>query len=225
MTQSLNIERNGGLRLACNIRRPLILSLCLPVGPSAILWGVVSEWIDAIKRQPLRAITHVFEEVFKAVEPLIAYANSLGSVPFELSAALGASLLGPAPCSVFPITVGRHAVGRHSLAAQSSLEAPARFGFALSKCLVGQDAFGATGASTVPFGPRLTLGGNKDYNPLPERSSCEVDDIALPNCLDRHIGPILARCRRTIYDYLAGMTLDASIDRHRAEWRTALGLD
>ena len=30
---------------------------------------------------------------------------------------------------------------------------------------------------------------------------------------------------RTIYDYLAGMTLDASIDRHRAEWRTALGLD
>ena len=31
---------------------------------------------------------------------------------------------------------------------------------------------------------------------------------------------------RTIYDYLAaGMTLDASIDKHRAEWRTALGLD
>jgi len=30
---------------------------------------------------------------------------------------------------------------------------------------------------------------------------------------------------RTIYDYLAGMTLDASIERHRAEWRTALGLD
>ena len=30
---------------------------------------------------------------------------------------------------------------------------------------------------------------------------------------------------RTTYDYLAGMTLDASIDRHRAEWRTALGLD
>jgi len=30
---------------------------------------------------------------------------------------------------------------------------------------------------------------------------------------------------RTIYDYLAGMTLDASIEKHRAEWRTALGLD
>ena len=31
---------------------------------------------------------------------------------------------------------------------------------------------------------------------------------------------------RTINDYLsAGMTLDASIDKHRAEWRTALGLD
>ena len=30
---------------------------------------------------------------------------------------------------------------------------------------------------------------------------------------------------RTTYDYLAGMTLDASIDKHRAEWRTALGLN
>ena len=30
---------------------------------------------------------------------------------------------------------------------------------------------------------------------------------------------------RTTYDYLAGMTLDASIEKHRAEWRTALGLD
>ena len=29
---------------------------------------------------------------------------------------------------------------------------------------------------------------------------------------------------RTIYDYLAGMTLDASIERHRAEWRDVLGL-
>ena len=29
---------------------------------------------------------------------------------------------------------------------------------------------------------------------------------------------------RTVYDYLAGMTLDASIAKHRAEWRTALGL-
>ena len=29
---------------------------------------------------------------------------------------------------------------------------------------------------------------------------------------------------RTTYDYLAGMTLDASIERHRAEWRDVLGL-
>jgi hypothetical protein len=29
---------------------------------------------------------------------------------------------------------------------------------------------------------------------------------------------------RTVYDYLAGMTLDASIAKHRAEWRAALGL-
>jgi len=29
---------------------------------------------------------------------------------------------------------------------------------------------------------------------------------------------------RTIYDYLAGMTLDDSIKKHRAEWRSALGL-
>ncbi len=29
---------------------------------------------------------------------------------------------------------------------------------------------------------------------------------------------------RTIYDYLVGMTLDASIAKHRAEWRAALGL-
>ena len=29
---------------------------------------------------------------------------------------------------------------------------------------------------------------------------------------------------RTIYDYLAGMTLEDSIKKHRAEWRSALGL-
>ena len=29
---------------------------------------------------------------------------------------------------------------------------------------------------------------------------------------------------RTIYDYLTGMTMADSIDKHRAEWRTALGL-
>jgi hypothetical protein len=29
---------------------------------------------------------------------------------------------------------------------------------------------------------------------------------------------------RTIYDYLAGMTLENSIKKHRAEWRSALGL-
>lgn len=29
---------------------------------------------------------------------------------------------------------------------------------------------------------------------------------------------------RTVYDYLAGMTMEASIAKHRAEWRAALGL-
>lgn len=86
--------------------RRSIFRLLLPCSPHAIFRKVTKVIVDSLQGMPLRAIAHVSDKTFKAIQPSFAYCYSTGTVSVKRSVLrIAASLLHALPYFVKWMTI------------------------------------------------------------------------------------------------------------------------
>lgn len=158
---------------------PLIVSLNLGRRPTAVLWFVLSEWINAIERVFRRPRTHVFQERSEIVTPARADRNATSTVVLKMRRALGVAAGDHrSPCPVFSPVLS-----------SELLILPMKTGAILA--LVAAAALRITVEQVLPFFHRalaaVTLTGPTR---APFTARRQVDHGELAESLTNQIGPI-----------------------------------
>jgi hypothetical protein len=190
---------------------PFIKSLLAISCPSAIVWFIVSVYVNPVNAHAERSIPHILKEVGER-EPSFAYFNTATSIQAEFTVVgVCASLLHSVPASIHssPFPFPRHSVSCKKLGADLTTKTPAAFCLPVSKFTkvyaTGFTAF----ATTFPVGlsrlrsvelncsehpklytshvnfvvtsPYTSAGFSPSTNKLIRRHSCSVTALAFAN--------------------------------------------
>lgn len=159
---------------------PQVPVLLGPRQPSTIGRFVIPEGVDPVKREPVRAWSHVCEEGREVVTPFVAHGDATTAVKTEIGARLGvAAALHVAPRSVFSRLCAAlaAAVGHAALGAVSALHAAATARVAVREVFAHLHGFCAAVTATAPeaswvVGPRLAVNYYQFAEDLPRQVEC-----------------------------------------------------